>query len=90
MTWLKQKMNGQITISALYGVIILIAAIATPVIYVTEIKADLAKADSQMTKDIAIDQTNIQNITKQLDSMNGKLDALLNKQGISIKSYGSN
>lgn len=90
MNWIKHKIIGQITVSTLYGVIILIGAIAAPVIYITEIKADLAKADSTMTTDIARDQTNINNLKEQLDRMNDKLDALLMKQGLNPKLYGSN
>ena len=56
MSWIKTKTKGQMTVSALISVIVLITAIATPILYITDIKADASTADNNLATKIWVNR----------------------------------
>lgn len=81
MSWIKAKVKGQITITALISVIVLITAIATPILYVTDIKADASAADNAMAMKIAVDENKILTLEQNYKILNDKIDWLIRQQG---------
>lgn len=65
MKWIKQK-NGQITITALTGIIGLIGMIGVPFVYISNIKAETIKADSEIRERIVKLETTIVNTDKNV------------------------
>lgn len=81
MNWVKEKARGQMTVSALISIIVLITAIATPILYVTDIKADANMADSGLDAKIAIEKTRVDNLEENYKELNVKIDWLIRQQG---------
>lgn len=81
MSWIKAKMRGQMSVSALISVIVLITAIATPILYITDIKADAITADNNLATKIAVDENRISTLESSYKELNTKIDWLIQQQG---------
>lgn len=81
MSWIKAKMRGQMSVSALISVIVLITAIATPILYVTDIKADANTAVNNLATKIAVDENRISTLESSYKELNTKIDWLIQQQG---------
>lgn len=84
MKYLKY-INGQITISTLTGICILIGAIGAPFVYIKNIEADSNKADADMKQVIAVNSNRILTLEENYKKIDNKLDALLMERGIKVK-----
>ena len=76
MKWIKQKMNGQITIPVLAGVFGLIGMIGVGFTYFSNIEARSTEADAELNTAIVVNATNIINLEKKIDESNKKLDKI--------------
>ena len=78
MKYLKY-INGQVTISTLTGICILIGAIGAPFVYIKNIEADSIKVNAQLAQVVAVNSNRLTTLEENYKTINNKLDTLLMK-----------